>query len=598
MQQWGFNMNTQSKMQGYKFTEEFGYIPEDWEVKTLGDIANIKDGTHQTPKYVNNGIPFYSVENITNNDFKNTKFISLEEHKRLTSKYKIEHGDVLMTRIGSIGDCKYIDWVPDASFYVSLALLKIKESYSAKYITQFSNTSIFKKELDDNSLPFAIPKKINLGAISNVRVILPENKQEQEKIAEVLGDIDNLIDKTQQLINKKKDIKTATMQKLLTPKDNWNSYKLGNCSKICTGNENNENKVEDGLYPFFVRSEYVERINTYSFDGEAILVPGEGGIGKIFHYIKGKFNYHQRVYKISDFNHIDGKYTFYYMKQHFGKYALSNTVKATVDSLRLPTFEEFDIKCPDITEQKTIATILSDIDTEIEALEKELNKYQNLKTGIMQQLLTGKIRLLNQETKQDDNIVSFEHITSKKVANDEFKDAILISMLAYKYGTEQYPLGAFRRQKLSYFYKRHANMNIDEYTKKAMGPYNSKLKYQGAENIAIRNGYIKNVGGRGIIATEEISKIKKYYESYYKPEDMQWLDANFHYENNNNLEVLATVDYAINDLVSQNKAITLNNIKTYIASDKEWKPKLELEYFTDNAIIKAMEKIKKLFNSY
>lgn len=184
------------------------------------------------------------------------------------------------------------------------------------------------------------------------------------------------------------------------------------------------------------------------------------------------------------------------------------------------------------------------------------------------------------------------------MANDEFKDAILISVLAYKFENEQYPLGAFRRQKLSYFYKRHANINIDEYTKKAMGPYNSKMKYQGAENIAIRNKYVKKVGNRGIVATNLISKAEEYYNRYYNSADMQWLDANFHYENNNNLEVLATVDYAINDLVSQNKAITLANIKTYIASDEEWRPKLELDYFTDNAIIKAMEKIKKLFNSY
>lgn len=584
--------------QGYRYTEEFGYIPKDWEVRTLGDIANIKDGTHQTPKYVNNGIPFYSVENITNNDFKNTKFISLEEHKRLTSKYKIEHGDVLMTRIGSIGDCKYIDWVPDASFYVSLALLKIKESYSAKYITQFSNTSIFKKELDDNSLPFAIPKKINLGAISNIRVILPENKQEQEKIAEVLGDVDSLIDKTQQLINKKKDLKTATMQKLLTPKEDWETYKLGECSKICTGNENNENKIEDGLYPFFVRSENIERINTYSYDGEAILVPGEGGIGKIFHYINGKFNYHQRVYKISDFKYIDGKYTYYYMKKYFGKYALSNTVKATVDSLRLPTFEEFNIKCPALAEQKIISQTITNMDSEIEALEKELNKYKDLKIGMMQQLLTGKIRLIDKEIKSDSKVVNMESAKLQNKANDEFKDAVIISMLAYKFGSEKYPLGAFRRQKLSYLFKRHSNMPIDEYMKKAMGPYNPKMKYQGAEGIAIRNKYVKEVGGRGLVATDTISKVEDYYNRYFKPEVLDWLDKNFHYESNNNLEVLATVDYAIIDLKKQNREITLENIKAYIEGDEEWKPKLKLDYFTDSAIQKAMVKSKTLLNSY
>src|SRR5574344_669791 len=81
---------------------EVGMIPEDWEVKKLGEIAYIKDGTHQTPKYVNVGIPFYSVETVVNNDFKNTKYISFKEHKQLTSKFRIEKGDVLVSTLNSV----------------------------------------------------------------------------------------------------------------------------------------------------------------------------------------------------------------------------------------------------------------------------------------------------------------------------------------------------------------------------------------------------------------------------------------------------------------------------------------------------------------
>ena len=113
--------------QGYKQTD-IGLIPIDWEVKTLGEIAVVRDGTHQTPTYVDYGVPFYSVESVTNNNFTNTKFITEEAHKILTKTFKIEKGDILMTRIGSIGDCKLIDWDVNASFYVSLALLKIKSN--------------------------------------------------------------------------------------------------------------------------------------------------------------------------------------------------------------------------------------------------------------------------------------------------------------------------------------------------------------------------------------------------------------------------------------------------------------------------------------
>lgn len=585
-------VNTSQEKQGYKYTEEFGYIPEDWDIITLGQVGNVsmckrimKNETHDI-----GDVPFYKIGTF---GCEPDAYISKDIFEKYKKKYSYpKKGDILISAAGTIGRTIVFDGKPA---YFQDSNIVWLEHNNTKVLNSYLYYC-YKTNPWYTTTGGTIARLYN-DNITNAKILKPL-LPEQEKIAEVLGDIDGLINKTQLLINKKKDLKTATIQKLLTPKEDWKEYKLGECTKICTGSENNENKTEDGLYPFFVRSENVERINTYAYDGEAILVPGEGGIGKIFHYINGKFNYHQRVYKISDFKFIDGKYTYYYMYKHFGKYALSNTVKATVDSLRLPTFEEFVIYAPKESIQKQISQILSDMDAEIEALEKELSKYKDLKKGMMQQLLTGKIRLIGKVAKQERNVVSMEDTAAHKVANDEFKDAILISVLAYKFGNEQYPLGAFRRQKLSYFYKRHANMNIDEYTKKAMGPYNSKIKYQGAENIAIRNKYVKKVGNRGIVATNLISKAEEYYNRYYNSADMQWLDANFHYENNNNLEVLATVDYAINDLVSQNKAITLSNIKTYIASDEEWKPKLDLDYFTDNNIVKAMEKIKKLFNSY
>lgn len=118
-------------------------------------------------------------------------------------------------------------------------------------------------------------------------------------------------------------------------------------------------------------------------------------MGSIFHYINGKFDFHQRVYKVSNFKGIDGKYLYWYFRVYFGHHALQNSVKATVDSIRLPTIQEFEISFPTIKEQIRIANLLSDMDAEIESLEKKLNKAKQLKQGMMQQLLTGKIRLVN-----------------------------------------------------------------------------------------------------------------------------------------------------------------------------------------------------------
>lgn len=386
--------------QGYKETE-IGVLPNDWTITRLGNIADIKDGTHQTPKYVPFGIPFYSVEQVTKNDFKNTKYISEEEHKALSHSFKIEKGDILMTRIGSIGECKLIDWDVNASFYVSLALLKVHGA-DPKYIEQYSKSTQFIQETELHSLPSAIPKKINLGPISDIRIATPPH-HEQSAIATALNDMDALLESLNILIAKKRAIKQATMQQLLSGKTRlaghthpWKSVKLGDVTHIKTGSRNNEDKCSGGAYPFFVRSECVERIDTYSHDCEAILVPGEGRIGDIYHYVNGKFDVHQRVYAITQFSaDAHAKYVYLYMKNRFGSWALKNTVKATVDSLRLPTFQDFEIQLPSsIDEQKAIAAIINDEESEVKAMEAKLMKYQYLKQAMMQELLTGRTRLI------------------------------------------------------------------------------------------------------------------------------------------------------------------------------------------------------------
>ncbi len=177
------------------------------------------------------------------------------------------------------------------------------------------------------------------------------------------------------------------------PKD-WAIEKLGDISNIKTGKKDNQDKSENGEFPFFVRSKNIELIDSYSFDGEAILVPGEGNIGEIFHYIVGKFEYHQRVYKISDFKeNVLGKYIHYYFQKFFIREAIRHSVKATVDSLRLPTFTGMIINLPPFREQNKIATILSDFDDVIENTKTLVEKLQLRKKGLMQQLLTGKTRL-------------------------------------------------------------------------------------------------------------------------------------------------------------------------------------------------------------
>ena len=193
---------------------------EGWKMVKLGDVVTVFDGTHQTPYYVENGIPFYSVENVTSNEFEHTKYITEEEHLLLTQKHKIEKGDILMTRIGSIGVCKLVDWDVNASFYVSLALLKMKEGFDAKYLVFYSQTEAFKRSILHESLTFAYPQKINLGDICNVEMFVPYKKNapdltEQSRIAAILSGIDAKIASEEKVLEKYEKIKKGMMERML-----------------------------------------------------------------------------------------------------------------------------------------------------------------------------------------------------------------------------------------------------------------------------------------------------------------------------------------------------------------------------------------------
>ncbi len=175
--------------------------------------------------------------------------------------------------------------------------------------------------------------------------------------------------------------------------EDWDIDFIKNLAEIKTGGKNTQDRVEGGLYPFFVRSQVVERINSYSFDGEAVLTAGDGvGVGKVMHYINGKFDCHQRVYRISNFSErINGYYFYLYFSNNFLNRIMQMTAKSSVDSVRMDMIADMQIPIPPTkAEQTAIATALSDADALISSLEKLIAKKRMIKQGAMQQLLQPK----------------------------------------------------------------------------------------------------------------------------------------------------------------------------------------------------------------
>lgn len=179
----------------------------------------------------------------------------------------------------------------------------------------------------------------------------------------------------------------------------WEIKKLGDLANIGTGKKDTQDKVEDGIYPFFVRSQNIERINSYSFDGEAILTAGDGvGVGKVFHYINGKFDYHQRVYKLSDFTKgTNGRYIYEYFRKHFIREVTKYTAKTSVDSVRMEMITKMDIPYPSIEEQEKIASFFSLIDDKISLQGEKLKMLKDYKKGMMQKIFSRELRFKDDE---------------------------------------------------------------------------------------------------------------------------------------------------------------------------------------------------------
>lgn len=181
--------------------------------------------------------------------------------------------------------------------------------------------------------------------------------------------------------------------------ENWSKRRLRFLVKITTGKKNTEDRVSDGEYPFYVRSQTIERINSYSFDGEGILTAGDGvGVGKVFHYVNGKFDFHQRVYLFYDINQeIEGEFLFNYLQANMMSELMRYNSKSTVDSIRLPVIKNFLVVFPEKQEQKRILehikTETRTLDIAISKAEREIELIKEYREAMIAEAVTGKMKL-------------------------------------------------------------------------------------------------------------------------------------------------------------------------------------------------------------
>jgi type I restriction enzyme S subunit len=319
------------------------------------------------------------------------------------ARYRVEAGDIFISCAGTLG---IVGTVPDELDGANLTENANRISsieINPDFLLRVLCSDLIQDHITNIQTVGAQPK-LALGRIRSFEIPCPDDPAEQQAIAEALSDADGVVEGLERLIEKKRRIKQGAMQDLLTAKrrlpgfsGEWVERKVGSIAKITTGSKDTQDRETNGVYPFFVRSQTVERINSVGFDGVGVLTAGDGvGTGKIFHYIDGKCDFHQRVYLLHAFDpELSARYFFHYFSNFFFDRIMSMTAKSSVDSVRREMISEMNIRLPtSLKEQEGIAKTLDDMDAEVAALETRLQKARAIKEGMMQNLLTGRIRLV------------------------------------------------------------------------------------------------------------------------------------------------------------------------------------------------------------
>lgn len=455
---------------------------------------------------------------------------------------------------------------------------------------------------------------------------------EQRRIAEVLSDTDALITAVERLIAKKRAIKQGAMQELLTGKRRLPGF--SGERKECTIEEIVE-RFATGLNPrqnFTLNSggsNYYVTIKNF-FDGilylddecdkidnialeminarsdlrkDDILFSSIGRVGDAY-LIKEtprNWNINESVFALRPNKTIISPLFLYYLLKSEGtqQSLLGNTTGSTLSSIKMGHLKVIVLSFPkNIAEQTAIAGILSDMDSDIEKLTAKLNKLRGIKQGMMSELLTGRIRLIE----QDATIEVAEEIapitqTAPKGHNQQFDDAVMIAGIVNALYSDRFPLGRKKVQKCLYLLRRYQDESTVAFKKKAAGPYADEVRYKGGEPIAKSSKYITTTTakkGTTFACGDKINQALGYIESWDRQADIQWVADNLKFKKVDDLELLATVDMAMCDLTEAGTPVTVQSIKHLIATNAEWKAKLKKQTFSDKNIARAMQELQTL----
>jgi type I restriction enzyme, S subunit len=385
---------------GYKRTE-VGVIPEDWETSLISDIALTSSGT--TParasadRYFKNG----SIPWVKTLDLNNAEIIKTEERVTKialteTSLKLFPTGTVLVAMYGGyvqIGRTGLLRMPATVNQAITAIIPENKKLHSVYLLYVLNYRVNYWKLVASSSRK---DPNITGNDVKAFPIAMP-SASEQQSIATALSDVDALINGLSKLITKKRDIKQATMQQLLTGKTRlpgfsgkWKELRLGEILTVCHGKNQREVECVDGAYPILATGGKIGTASRPLYDKPSVLIGRKGTINQP-QYMETPFWTVDTLFYSVLKNDNNAKY-FYY------RFLLIDWMQfneaSGVPSLNARTIDRIEVNCPAPDEQTAIAQVLSDMDAEIAALEKRLEKTRLIKQGMMQELLTGRIRLV------------------------------------------------------------------------------------------------------------------------------------------------------------------------------------------------------------
>ena len=390
-------------MVGYKQTD-IGLIPKNWNLISYEKAFNflstasyskaelIDDGEY---KYIHYGVIHTKLKHFI--DFHHFEPKSIRK-EQLKSYSIIKEGDVIMADASEdySGICKSVE-VKNIDDIIAISglhtfLLRDKNNNFCNGFKGYLDSNRMIKNQFDRLATGLKVYGVSKGNLKLVQIPLPPPK-EQEAIAQVLSDTDALTTALEKRIAKKRLIKQGAMQKLLTPQDDWEVKKLGEVCDIKKGQLITSDTKVEGVIPVIAGGKKPAYFhNKSNRNGKQITVSGSGANA-------GFVSFHNYPIFASDCSTIgeSKKYKIeyiYYLLMLFQEDIYNRQTGGAQPHIHPSDISPIEIPFPPIQEQTHIANILSDMDNEIDALEKKLSKTKELKQGLMQQLLTGKIRLV------------------------------------------------------------------------------------------------------------------------------------------------------------------------------------------------------------